>query len=448
MIDWLVDLYRPYVSRIVLIVNPASADEARRRASASDVPMDVEVQATPTGMLDAVLLAYERVKRSPATRVWVTWCDQIAIHPRTIARLSELSTVHADAPIVMPVAFRKNPYIHLERDRQSRIVRVLHRREGDQMPEVGESDAGLFSFSRDAFLTQVPVYAVSLETGAGTGERNLLPFIPWISETGDVVVFPCIEDIESVGINTPEELKDVERQLSRRERRVLSIVIPAYNEERYIGTLLDRIKAVDLAPLGLEKEIVVVDDCSRDRTAEIVQGRAGVKLLRMARNGGKGAAVRAGIAAATGDYLIIQDADLEYEPRDYIPMLEALFEGQGDAVYGSRYLGHGRHPSQSWAAYLGGRSLSLVALLFTGRYLTDTVTAYKMFARADIAALPLEASGFELDHEITARMAARGRRIVEVPISYMPRTRAEGKKIGARDWWIAVKTYWRYRRKT
>jgi CTP:molybdopterin cytidylyltransferase MocA len=447
MIEWLVDLYRPYVSRIVLIVSSASADDARRRAAASDVPVDVEVQETPTGMLDAVLLAYDRVKASPASRIWITWCDQIAIHPRTIARLSELSTVHADAPIVMPVAFRKTPYIHLERDAASRIVRVLHRREGDTMPDVGESDAGLFSLSRDAFLTQLPAYAVSLERGTGTGERNLLPFIPWVSELSDVVVFPCVEEIESVGINTPEELKDVEVQLARRQRKVLSIVIPAYNEEAYIGTLLDRIKAVDLGPLGLDQEVIVVDDCSRDRTADVVQGRTGVKLLRMARNSGKGAAVRAGIAAATGDYLIIQDADLEYEPRDYIPMLEALLEGQGDVVYGSRYVGHGKHPSQAWPAYLGGRSLSLVALVFTGRYLTDTVTAYKMFKSADIKSVPLETSGFELDHEITARLAARGKRIVEVPISYKPRTREQGKKIGARDWWIAVKTYWRYGRK-
>src|SRR5262249_46132327 len=151
MIEWLVDLYRPYVSGIVLVVGPASSEEARRRAAASDVPMAVEVQQAPTGMLDAVLMAYDRVQQSRASRVWITWCDQIAIHPRTIARLSELSTIHETAPIVMPVAFKKNPYIHLERDANGRIVRVLHRREGDKMPDVGESDAGLFSVSRDTF---------------------------------------------------------------------------------------------------------------------------------------------------------------------------------------------------------------------------------------------------------------------------------------------------------
>jgi dolichol-phosphate mannosyltransferase len=228
--------------------------------------------------------------------------------------------------------------------------------------------------------------------------------------------------------------------------KTLSIVIPAYNEERYIGTLLDRIAAVDLSPLGLAKEIIVVDDCSRDRTAEIVSSVRSVRLQRLERNSGKGRAVRAGIAQATGDYLIIQDADLEYDPRDYVAMLEELTTGRADVVYGSRYLGRGRYPHQGLAAYIGGRSLSAVGYLFTGRYLTDTVTALKLFHRADIAALPLETSGFELDHEITARMLARGRRIVEVPIRYYPRTRAEGKKIGARDWFIATKTFWKYRR--
>jgi dolichol-phosphate mannosyltransferase len=227
--------------------------------------------------------------------------------------------------------------------------------------------------------------------------------------------------------------------------KVLSVAIPAYNEAHFIGRLLQQIKAVDLAPLGYRMEIIVVDDKSTDGTADIVAAVPDVRLLRQPVNGGKGSAVRAGIAASTGDLLIIQDADLEYDPRDYVPMIKALEDGRADVVYGSRYLGRGRHPNQSLGAYLGGRSLSVVAWLFTRTRLTDTVTAYKLFHRQDLASLPLETSGFELDHEITARLIARGKSIAEVPIRYLPRTRAEGKKIGLSDWFVAVRTYWRYR---
>jgi dolichol-phosphate mannosyltransferase len=237
----------------------------------------------------------------------------------------------------------------------------------------------------------------------------------------------------------------------------LSIVIPAYNEERFIGTLLERILALDLSGLGLEKEIIVVNDCSRDRTAEVVAGFSPVRLHNQPKNGGKGAAVRAGIGLATGEYLIIQDADLEYDPADYIPMFQKLKEPGVDAVYGSRYLKHpkkgklvnlltGKHPNQGLLAYAGGQSLSFVALLFTGSYISDTVTALKLFRTPLIQSLPLETSGFELDHEITARILARGKTIKEVPIKYFPRSKAEGKKIGMKDWFIGTRTFARYRK--
>jgi len=226
----------------------------------------------------------------------------------------------------------------------------------------------------------------------------------------------------------------------------LSIVIPAYNEERFIGTLLEQIQAVDLAPLGMAKEVIVVDDCSRDRTAAVAAGFASVRLERHPVNGGKGRAVRTGLALATGDYVIIQDADLEYDPQDYVPMVRALLEGRGDVIYGSRYMAGGRHAGQSWTAYLGGRSLSLVCRLCTGTYLTDTVTALKLFPRTLLDTLGLETSGFELDHEITAKVLARGLKIVEVPVRYYPRSRKEGKKIGARDWVVGTRTFFRFRR--
>jgi dolichol-phosphate mannosyltransferase len=227
--------------------------------------------------------------------------------------------------------------------------------------------------------------------------------------------------------------------------KVLSIVIPAYNEERFIGTLLEQIRAVDLASLGVTKEVIVVDDHSADRTSAIVQQFAEVKLERLPKNGGKGLAVRRGMALATGDYLIIQDADLEYDPQDYVPMMTAILEGRGDVIYGSRYLKAGRHARQSLAAYLGGRSLSLVGYVCTGTWLTDTVTALKLFPRALLPSLELRTSGFELDHEITAKVLAKGLRIVEVPVSYHPRTREEGKKIGLRDWFIGSRTFFRFR---
>jgi glycosyltransferase involved in cell wall biosynthesis len=238
--------------------------------------------------------------------------------------------------------------------------------------------------------------------------------------------------------------------------RGLSIVIPAYNEEAFIATLLARIRAVDLSRFSLDKEIIVVDDCSRDRTAEIAEAVPGVKVYRQPKNRGKGSAVRAGIALATQEYLIIQDADLEYDPDDYVPMLEALLNGRGDVVYGSRYLKKtnpgalwdlrsAKHPGQSWSAYLGGRSLSFIALALTGRYLSDTVTALKLFRRDLLTSLDLQTRGFELDHEISAKVLARGKRIVEVPIRYYPRSREEGKKIGLNDWFVAIRTFWRYR---
>jgi dolichol-phosphate mannosyltransferase len=238
--------------------------------------------------------------------------------------------------------------------------------------------------------------------------------------------------------------------------RLLSIVIPAYNEQAFIATLIERIQRVDLASVGFTRELIVINDCSTDRTAEIVAALPNVELIRQPVNGGKGCAVRAGIVRARGEYLMIQDADLEYAPDDYLPMLRAIQNG-AEIVYGSRYLKYpgrgifvnllsGKHPQQSLPAYVGGQSLSFVAWAFTGHYLTDTVTALKLFPTVLLRSLSLETSGFELDHEITAKVLARGHRIVEVPIQYFPRSRAEGKKIGLKDWTTAIRTFRRWRR--
>ena len=219
MLERLIALYQPHVSRFVVVVSqPFVAPALECAGAATETPVDVCVQERPTGMLDAVLLARAVVEASDADRVWISWCDQIAIHPSTAARLADLSDANPNAGIVMPVVIRRQPYIHFDRDNAGRIVRVRHRREGDVMPDVGEGDAGLFSLSRDAYLQELPIYAATVERGAATGERNLLPFIPWMAARNGVVTFPCEDEMESVGINTQDDLQAVETYLRTRGR--------------------------------------------------------------------------------------------------------------------------------------------------------------------------------------------------------------------------------------
>ncbi len=235
-----------------------------------------------------------------------------------------------------------------------------------------------------------------------------------------------------------------------------SIVIIAFNEERFKCVLLEKIFAVDLASMDVDAEIIVIDDCSRDATAKIVERFPNVKLIRHSVNSGKGKAIRSGLTNVTGDLVIIQDADLEYDPEDYLAMLEPILENKADVVYGSRYLKHpnsgkmrnlltGKHPDQSWAAYLGGQSLSFVMWFFTGRYISDTVTAYKLFRAPILTGMQLHTTGFETDHEISCKILAAGQRLREVPVSYFPRNREQGKKIGIQDWFRAIRTFYRFR---
>lgn len=438
MLDHLERLYRRAVGTVVIVAHPSFSAAVRQRLAAFGWKATVIEQAEPTGMLDAILLAAPMVLAAKPDRVWITWCDQIAIKPDTVQRMKSLEGRDPDADVIMPTARSANPYTHLEMDDTGRVTAFLQSREGDAMPAEGESDAGFFSLSRRAYLEDLRWFAGETAAGSGTAERNFVPFIVGRR----VVTFP-VAPIEATGVNTPEELARVEAELRPR----ISIVIPAFNEERFIGTLLERIKAVDVGSLGFDRELIVVDDCSRDRTAEIVEGIEGVTLVRMPVNGGKGRAVREGIARASGDLILIQDADLEYDPQDYRPMLQALKETGADIVYGSRYMKSGKHAQQSAAAYLGGRSLSVIGYAFTGRFLTDTVTALKLYPRSLLVDMDLQTTGFELDHEMTAKALARGMRIVEVPISYFPRSRAEGKKIGLKDWFRALKTFRRYGRR-
>jgi bifunctional N-acetylglucosamine-1-phosphate-uridyltransferase/glucosamine-1-phosphate-acetyltransferase GlmU-like protein len=216
MLDYLRDLYRPHVTHTVVVSHPSFSKQVREWAAASG-DTDVVEQTNPTGMLDAILCAMPAVTRRRPDSIWITWCDQIGVLPKTVDRLAEESSLTPSPALAMPTVRRPDPYIHFDRD-DGLIVHVRQRREGDDMPAEGESDMGLFALRRETFLEDLQEYARSPAIGASTRERLFLPFIPWMSARGDVVTFPCTDPMEAIGINTPDELRAIERWLQERTR--------------------------------------------------------------------------------------------------------------------------------------------------------------------------------------------------------------------------------------
>jgi len=222
----------------------------------------------------------------------------------------------------------------------------------------------------------------------------------------------------------------------------LSVVIPVYNEEHNIREILRRVQATKLA-----KEIVVVDDGSQDGTREILKkldGKGKIRVILHERNKGKGAAVVTGLNEAQGDVLLIQDADLEYDPRDYPVLLQPIREGVADVVYGSRFLGGPHRVTMFWHL-VANKLLTLMTNILYNTILTDMETGYKVFRRKVIEDMKLRAQRFDFEPEFTAKVLKRNYRIFEVPISFNPRDYSQGKKIKLRDAFEAVWTLLKYR---
>lgn len=226
----------------------------------------------------------------------------------------------------------------------------------------------------------------------------------------------------------------------------LSVVIPVFNEAKTVASIVAAVRAVDV---GMEKEILLVDDCSSDGTQDVLkkmQGLdSGLTVIYHEKNQGKGAALRSGFKAATGDLVLIQDADLEYDPKEYPQLIKPILEGHADVVFGSRFLGGGAHRVVYYWHYLGNKLLTTLSNMMTNLNLTDMEVCYKVFKREIIQSIPLKENRFGFEVEVTAKVARKGVRIYEVPISYYGRDYAEGKKIGWKDGFSAIRCIFKYR---
>jgi len=256
------------------------------------------------------------------------------------------------------------------------------------------------------------------------------------------------------GLSQPERVAVLRRMLGETACRQLgifpipdgfklSVVIPVYNEERWIAEVVRRVQAVEIP-----KELIIVDDCSKDGTRDILKTLDGgnVRIVLQERNQGKGAALRTGFSHCTGDVVVVQDADLEYDPAEYPRLIQPIVEGKADVVYGSRFIGDSHRVLYFWHS-VANRMLTTLSNMFTNLNLTDMETCYKVFRREVLTGMKLRSNRFGFEPEITAKIAKKrgpAWRVYEIPISYSGRTYEEGKKIGLKDAFTALYCIVRY----
>ncbi len=435
---WQLQKFKFLPSRIIVVVAPHQVDTFDKYRTSHGLEFEIVTQDTGKGSYYAVRAAMQIVT-SPY--VLICWVDQVGLSESLLIQTANSIQIRGnDASI--PLVYKDHPYVRINRNSSGKLTHWEYQREG-HTPSPGFSDLGLFALRTSKLLESMQSVKLDAQLISPlTKELNFLDFLCKFAQSNEIN-FPITEDdLNSVAVNTVDELRHAEASVSQiRLQKKFSIVIPSYNEGPRLSdlilkiqNLLERIDVQD----DYRLEIIFVDDGSTDNTKHLIS-KTTFKYVYQ-ENSGKGSAVKKGVIHSTGDYIIVLDADGEYSVDEIIPLISCALQNPTSVIYGSRYLKNSFTkvrlsplPGQSILNLYFNYFLSLVIGIRFRRFITDSLTGFKVYPREIYLAINPETTGFETDHELSKQIIRWDIPIIEISISYLPRSRAEGKKISALD---------------
>jgi molybdopterin-guanine dinucleotide biosynthesis protein A len=445
-LGWQLQKLKSVSGKIYVVVLSEHLERFTQYRSINNLDFEIVVQSIEKGSYFAVKDAIQHVN----TRyVAVCWVDQVGISESLIVQAcNNVQINNVDA--VIPLIYLDKPYVKIHRSASGKLTHWEYQREGDE-PTSGYTDVGLFVLDTQKLvkaMTSCP--DEERVVSPLTKELNFLDFLCEFGQFNEIGYVISDDNLNSVAINTPQELLRAEDLISKeRDRRTFSIIIPSYNEAARLPLLLTQLRnlsVVDLNRREITLEVIFVDDGSEDNTRELLSTEPFLYLYQ--ENSGKGSAVKLGVNHSNGDYIIILDADGEYLVSEIPTLVSCVLENSTSVVYGSRYLkkthsGIRLSPlvGQSILNLYFNHFLSLIIWVRFQKIVTDSLTGFKVYPRDIYLAIDPETTGFETDHEISKKIIRWGIPIVEIPVSYLPRSRAEGKKISIIDAFKALKIW-------
>lgn len=447
-LGWQLQKLRFLPSKIFVVVAPSQLDTFKRYRELNGLEFEIVTQDVGKGSYYAIKAAMQFVT---SKYVLVCWVDQVGLSESLLIQASNSVQIKG-VDAVIPLIHKEHPYVKIHRTSGGKLTRWEYQREGD-VPTSGFSDLGLFVLRTEKLLKAMQsIRGETKMISPLTKELNFLDFLCEFGDVNEIKFLISQDDLNSVAVNTAAELSVAGSLITKnRLRKIFSIVIPSYNEEPRLTKLLLQIQELCSQALDQNEyqlEILFVDDGSTDNTKHLLSDTPFIYLYQ--ENSGKGSAVKQGVNHSNGDYIIVLDADGEYSVHEIPLLIACVLQNPTSVVYGSRYLKKSLAkvrltplPGQSILNLYFNHFLSIIIWVRFRKMITDSLTGFKVYPREIYLAIDPNTTGFETDHELSKEIVRWGIPIIEIPISYLPRSRAEGKKISATDAFKALRIWLR-----